>query len=59
MLHKELLKAAEIYSHDPQNNDYEKGSSEWDLQEFELRYAFLAGAKWAANHQNYIYNLND
>ena len=44
MLHKELLKAAETYSHDPQNNDYEKGSSEWDLQEFELRYAFLAGA---------------
>lgn len=58
MLSRELLKAAEAYSHDLQNNDYEKGTFEWDLQEFELRYAFLAGAKWAANHQSYVYDLD-
>lgn len=52
MLTKELIAAASNYAQDPQNNDYEKNSSEWELQEFELRYAFIAGAKWAAQGNN-------
>ena len=55
MLTKELIAAASAYATDPQNNDYEVNSSEWDLQEFELRYAFLAGAKWAAQEGNKVY----
>lgn len=55
MLTKELIAAASTYAADPENNDYEINSSEWDLQEFELRYAFLAGAKWAAQEGNKVY----
>lgn len=55
MLTKELIETASKYSAAPENNEYEKNSLEWESQEFELRYAFIAGAKWAAQEGNKVY----
>ena len=55
MLTKELIAATSTYAANPENNEYEKNSLEWESQEFELRYAFIAGAKWAAQQENNVY----
>ena len=55
MLTKELIAAALTYAANPENNEYEENSSEWESQEFELRCAFIAGAKWAVQEGNSVY----